>query len=53
MSTIIYRYVFARSSVGNALSYMLADDFDGLMPASDWQKSFMRVYDGSLGPYEE
>lgn len=53
MSTIFWRYIFARSGLGNALSYMIADSFDGIIPANEWQKTFMRVYDGSLGPYEE
>ena len=48
------QYVFKRGGLGEALSHMIADAFGSdTIPASQWQKTFMRVYDGSLGPYEE
>lgn len=41
MMNIYWRYIFSRGSLGHALSYMIADAFDGIIPAEQWQKAFM------------
>jgi hypothetical protein len=33
MKNTFWRYIFARGSLGHALSYMIADAFDGIIPA--------------------
>ena len=36
MKNTFWRYIFARGSLGHALSYMIADAFDGIIPAEKW-----------------